>query len=256
MTYQAIAFFDLDGTLLDDHSEVTNEVAEAMKQLQLNNVLPVIATGRTEKEIIQIREQAGISSNIVMNGAFVRVDGKKVYSEEISKSICERMIQAVESKNHTLSFYNSEKIWSTDHDDNLIRAYQFIHSQVPPIDKQGYKTQEVNMLLPCCQEGDDFYEQNFPELTFYRNGPYSIDTVIKGTSKGKAVKLLKTKLNLDSVPTFGFGDGPNDIALLEACDHKVAMGNAKPELKERADYITAANTKGGIVQALKHFDLI
>lgn len=60
MTYQALAFFDLDGTLLDQHSKITPEITEAMTQLKANRVLPIIATGRTEAEIYHIREAAGI----------------------------------------------------------------------------------------------------------------------------------------------------------------------------------------------------
>lgn len=48
--YRAITFFDLDGTLLDAKSKITPEVAKAMNALKENNVLPVIATGRTEAE--------------------------------------------------------------------------------------------------------------------------------------------------------------------------------------------------------------
>ncbi len=256
MTYQAIAFFDLDGTLLDEHSQITQEVAQAIQQLKTNHVLPVIATGRTEKEILQIRKKAGIASNIVMNGAFIRVDGKEVYSNTISKEVCQRMIQAVQEKGHTLSMYNEARIWATGHDDNLIRAYEFIHSEIPAVDLKAYQTERVNMLLPCCQEGDEFYQEHFPELTFYRNGPYSIDTVGKGISKGTGIARLKESLELSAVPTYGFGDGPNDIALLEACDYKIAMANGRPEVKEHADFVTKTNTDGGIVHALKHFELI
>lgn len=52
------------------------------------------------------------------------------------------------------------------------------------------------------------------------------------------MKRLKQELNLVDVPTFGFGDGPNDFALLEACDNKIAMGNAYNDLKELSTFIT------------------
>ncbi len=256
MTYQALAFFDLDGTLLDQHSKITPEITEAMTQLKNNHVLPIIATGRTETEIHHIRKAAGITSNIVMNGAFIRIDGEEVYNETIDSTISERMLHAVEQKQHALSFYNPTGYWSTGYNDNMHKAYNFIHSKMPTIDPLGYKEKDVNMLLILSQDGDEYYQELFPELTFYRNGPYSIDTVNKGTSKGKAVNTLQQLMNLEHVPTFGFGDGNNDFALLEACDHKIAMGNAVDGLKEIASFITKKNTEGGIIHALKHFDLI
>ena len=52
MNYKALAFFDLDGTLLDEHSQITPEISEAMHRLRQNDVLPIIATGRTETEVL------------------------------------------------------------------------------------------------------------------------------------------------------------------------------------------------------------
>lgn len=62
-------------------------------------------------------------------------------------------------------------------------------------------------------------------------------------------------MNLD-VPTFAFGDGPNDFDLFKACDFKIAMGNAVDGLKEIADFVTKTNLEGGINHALKHYQLI
>ncbi|KAF1297485.1 HAD family hydrolase [Enterococcus sp. JM4C] len=254
--YRAVAFFDLDGTLLDAQSNVTTEVASAMSQLKKNQVLPVIATGRTEIEILKIKQQTGITSNIVMNGSFIRVDGEPVYSSYFTEEECQRMYDLTTEQGHLLSYYNEEHIWCTGHNQTLVDAYNFIHSEVPPIQPLGFKEQPVKMLLVLSQSGDEVYHEAFPEMTFYRNGPYSIDIVKKGISKGTGVSTLMDVMNLTGIPTYGFGDGPNDFALLEACDHKIAMGNAVPELKEISTFVSKKNTEGGIVHALKHFDLL
>ncbi len=256
LTYKAIAFFDLDGTLLDQNSQITPEVAAGMLQLKANGVLPVIATGRTEIEIQAIREAAHIDSNIVMNGAYIRVAGQEVYSDLIEKSQIERMYHAVLDHGDQLSYYNEGAIWCTGHSEDLIGAYTFIHSKIPPIDPLGFEDKPVNMLLVLGRNNRDFYEENFPKFDFYRNTPYSMDTVKKGISKGAAVKILQEKTGLTHLPTYGFGDGPNDFALLQACDYKIAMGNAGEELKQLADFVTKKNTEGGILHALKHFQLI
>ncbi|MGM9902650.1 HAD superfamily hydrolase [Enterococcus sp. 10A9_DIV0425] len=256
LDYQAITFFDLDGTLLDAKSTITPEVAEAMQKLKENNILPVIATGRTEAEIKTIMQNAGITSAVTMNGSFISVEGQEVYSVHFSTEECKKMHDHVQRQGHQLSYYNRENIWCTDHSQTMIKAYDYIHSDVPPINPYAFQDHPINMLLILSESGDEYYHENFPEFTFYRNGPYSIDTVKKGISKGAGVQRLKENLQLEHVPTFGFGDGPNDFALLEACDHKIAMGNAYDGLKDIATFITKNNTDHGIVHALKHFDLI
>lgn len=256
MTYRAVTFFDLDGTLLDGNSEVSPEIIDLIKQLKANDILPVIATGRTELEIDHIMQKSGIDSVIVMNGQLIRMKGQELYSELISKDICHRMRLAAMQMGHQLSYYNARNIWCTEQTDMLIQAYEYIHSIIPPENPNAYETNPINMLLILSEDGDDYYKEQFPELTFYRNGPYSIDIVKKGISKGTGVKEMQRQLKLQQVPTYGFGDGPNDLDLLLACDYKIAMGNAKPELKAIADYTTAKNTEGGIAQALAHYNLI
>jgi hydroxymethylpyrimidine pyrophosphatase-like HAD family hydrolase len=53
-----------------------------------------------------------------------------------------------------------------------------------------------------------------------------------------------------------FGDGGNDITMLAHTHIGIAMGNANPEVKEIADYITDSVDENGIWNALKHFNII
>lgn len=255
-TIQAVAFFDLDGTLLNEKSKITPEITSAVKALKENHVLPMIATGRTIVEIESIMQDSGIDSAIVMNGQLIQVEGKKIYSDEFTYEECVKMSEHAKRLGHEISYYNDQQIWCSGHSEILANAYAYIHSDLPVIDQSDLKDKTVNMMLVLSEDGDAHYLEHFPEMTFYRNGPFSIDTVRKGVSKGSGVQNLFKSLDLPQVPTFAFGDGINDLALFDVCDHKIAMGNAREELKERASFVTKNNTDGGIVHALKHFSLI
>lgn len=56
--------------------------------------------------------------------------------------------------------------------------------------------------------------------------------------------------------TMAFGDGENDIDMLEYCQIGIAMGNAHEGLKKVANYITEDIDNNGVELALKHFGLI
>lgn len=256
MKPKAITIFDLDGTLLNEKSEITKEVASAMSELKKNNVLPIIATGRTNIEIKTIAEAAGITSFITMNGQYVEIEGKGIYENKIEQKIVQDLLTATQAKGHELGFYTPEEIFVTGHTPVVSAAYEIIHSNIPPIDPKFYLKKPLNMLLVICENGDEFYKENFPELKFFRNGPSSMDTISKEGSKGHGIRKLIETLDYFDVPTYGFGDGPNDVELLGACDYKIAMGNAVPALKEVADFVTKKNTEGGIVHALRHYSLI
>ena len=53
-----------------------------------------------------------------------------------------------------------------------------------------------------------------------------------------------------------FGDGGNDIPMLQAAGTSVAMGDAAPSVKQAADFVTSSVDKDGIVLALEHFGLL
>ena len=255
---KAITFFDLDGTLLDGKSQITPKITAAVAALKDNQILPLIATGRTLCEIQPIMKASGIDSAIVMNGKFIHYEGKTIYSDEFTTEECVSLHEHVKQRGHELAFYNERRIFCTGHTGTVKQAYDYIHSAVPEIDPTGYENDAVNMMLVLSQHGDDdeYYYERFPELTFYRNGPFSIDIVRKGVSKGSGVKNLFNTLGLNGIPTYAFGDGINDLALFEACDYGIAMGNAREELKEKATFISTKNTENGIVNGLKKFDLL
>ncbi|MFC0232421.1 Cof-type HAD-IIB family hydrolase [Vagococcus entomophilus] len=257
-TIKALTFFDLDGTLLDEHSKITPEIAEAMVQLRKNGVMPIIATGRTNCEIQDTLDKTGINSVISMNGQYVLFDGKEIYSSQLSPETCAKMLKLTQANGHDLGFYNANKIAVTQHNSLVKKTYNLIHSDLPEIQPDFYEKEPVNMLLVLSEDQttDPIYFEAFPDLTFFRNGPYSIDTIAGDGSKGNGVRKLIENLGLEDVPTYAFGDGSNDIDLFLACENRIAMGNAIPQLKEIATHITTKNTDHGIVNALNHFHLL
>ncbi|MGN0306045.1 MAG: HAD hydrolase family protein, partial [Lachnospiraceae bacterium] len=52
------------------------------------------------------------------------------------------------------------------------------------------------------------------------------------------------------------GDGENDMDMLRFAGIGVAMGNAAPQVKEAADYITAHIDEDGLEKALRHYGLL
>ena len=77
----------------------------------------------------------------------------------------------------------------------------------------------------------------------------------KGITQFSLTSSLK-RLNKDISDTIAFGDGRNDIEMLETVGLGVAMGNAVIEAKAAADYETDRIENDGIVKALKKFDLL
>ena len=64
---------------------------------------------------------------------------------------------------------------------------------------------------------------------------------------------LADALGVAPCDTMAIGDTENDISIIDAAGIGVAMGNATPDVKEAADYITCSNEEDGVAAAIRHF---
>lgn len=101
---------------------------------------------------------------------------------------------------------------------------------------------------------DGFIDREF-ELcnTGGQNRELSPKGIDKGVGVARALEYLGRTGN---ARTFGFGDSGNDLGMLAAVETAVAMGNAMPEVKAVADYVTDDVAHDGTVTAMQHFGLI
>lgn len=81
---KSLVFFDLDGTLLNDESIITEEIEAAIGTLKNNGHLPIIATGRPYSQIADILENTIIDSYILLNGQTIIIEGETVFSSNFS----------------------------------------------------------------------------------------------------------------------------------------------------------------------------
>ena len=78
-------------------------------------------------------------------------------------------------------------------------------------------------------------------MDIFRSAPFFLELVPKGIDKAKSLSRLLTKINLTPADMIAFGDGYNDLSMLEAVGTGVAMGNAVEEVKARAKVVIGEN---------------
>lgn len=249
-------FFDLDGTLLNERSEIDDETLLSLDELKENRYMPIIATGRTVHEVGDVLDRAGINSIISMNGQHGIFNGKEIYSRKIDRDLIKKLKSRVLENQHQMAYYNIDTIKLTGVDRTTKECYRYLNGELPNIDRRYYRNSLVNMLLILSKDGDEEYKEEFPEFRFIRNNPYSMDVFSSKVSKAEGIKRFKEELNLSGLPTYAFGDSYNDLEMFEEVDYGVAMGNAVDDLKEKSTYVSSPNTKGGVREGLKYFNLI
>ncbi|MFD1430426.1 Cof-type HAD-IIB family hydrolase [Lacticaseibacillus mingshuiensis] len=259
---KAIVFFDLDLTLLNDDKQVPPENLAAIKALQANDCLPVICTGRNLWETADLQAQTGITTVVGANGGDLLLEGQHLFQSPIGQPQLTRLLAQAAEDQLPVAMYSDQAVALTFADENTRGNYELVKQPAPVIDPDFATTQPVPMVLlftprtPTGIETGARYVRAFPELTFYRNGPFALDVVNKGMSKGFGVDMVRQQPQFADVKTYAFGDGNNDIAMFEQVDIAVAMGNALPHVAAIADYQTDDYQHAGIPNALKHFGLI
>ena len=254
---KGLVFFDLDGTLLNKKGQVDLEVIEAIQQLKENGYEPLLATGRSPIEVSEVILSTNIHSGIFMNGQVVIFKGELLIHHEIPKKTIEKLLQFAKKNGHGITCYNVDAFKIIETVPFAQEAYGYIHTPIPDVVPTFYKEQVVNMMLLLSRDNnDETYQQAFPELRFIRNFPYALDVIIAGNSKATGIRALIRTLNNDSITTYAFGDGANDLEMFQEVNFSIAMGNAISLLKEKANYISIDHDKGGVIQGLKHYHLI
>ena len=76
----------------------------------------------------------------------------------------------------------------------------------------------------------------------------AVDIIPKDCGKGNALNEVLNYYGFSKEEAIAFGDGENDIEMLEAAGTGIAMGNAKDIVKERADLICKSVEEDGIYE--------
>lgn len=257
MAYK-IVFFDIDGTLINEEKEIPSDTRKAILSLQKKGIHVVIATGRSPFHLRRIREELQIKSFISYNGAYVEYAGTPIYQQELELAALEQLYALSQEGDHPLIFMGTQQAYTThDSHGHIIETFNYLKMDFPEYDPFFYKRESVHqVLLYCLKENEQAYVGKFSEFDFIRWHKYSMDVLPKGGSKAKGIEAFLKHLGIAREDAVAFGDGLNDKEMLEFVGMGVAMGNAHPELKSLANWITKHVNEGGISYGLKELQLI
>ena len=144
------------------------------------------------------------------------------------------------------------------------------------------KEEEPSHFIPSLKVGYDLHRSDVNKICFLEKEGMPFETIKKefenefnvihctvpifgddsgelsvpGVSKASAIETLIQHLGIPKENTYAFGDGLNDIDMLEYCEHGIAVGNATQGLKDIADEITDDIAEDGIYNSMKKHGLI
>ncbi|SES40190.1 Cof-type HAD-IIB family hydrolase [Salipaludibacillus aurantiacus] len=255
---QKLIFFDIDGTLLDHDKALPATTEQAVKQLKNEGHYVAIATGRAPFMYKRLREKLGIYTFISFNGQYVALEGDPIVRNPLNKKELARFTEAAVESDHPVVYMDHEDMKANipyhPHIETSIGSLKFEH---PAYDPAYLEEREIyQALLFCTADEQQPYEERFEAFDFIRWHEFSTDVLPSGGSKAKGIEAVMNRLNMKREDVYVFGDGPNDLEMLQFTDNSVAMGNALPEVKKAAGFVTKDVDDDGIVHGLKHMGLL
>jgi Cof subfamily protein (haloacid dehalogenase superfamily) len=255
---QQMIFFDIDGTLLDHNKQLPSSTKQAIRALKEEGHEVAIATGRAPFLFKELREELEIDSFVSFNGQYVVLKGEVIYKNPLKKHVLQSLTDFAVTNNHPLVYMDHENMKANikyhSYIDESISTLSAVHPEYNPdyfIDKEIYQT-----LLFCSETQETPYQKGFKDLNFIRWHEYSMDVLPFGGSKANGIEKLIDKMDFKKEQIYAFGDGLNDIEMLQYAGNSVAMGNAHNLAKNAAKYITRDVGEDGILYGLELVGLL
>ncbi|SFL65679.1 Cof subfamily of IIB subfamily of haloacid dehalogenase superfamily/HAD-superfamily hydrolase, subfamily IIB [Paenibacillus sp. 1_12] len=253
-----IVFFDVDGTITNhEDGSIPNSTKEAIQALKNKGLRVVAATGRPLSMCQEIRE-LGIDTFITANGAYVKHNQQVIHKVPMDKNHIQQVLEFAYTHNHGLSFFTEDFCMNGAQDIEILKALKETLSlhDYPAIDPLIYLQEVYLMCLYATDETVETYMKQFPHLTFKRWHPFVLNVLQEEVSKSLAIIQVLQYFNMDHSEAIAFGDGENDIDMLELVGLGIAMGNGNDKLKAAADFVTKKSSENGIEFALKKYGIL
>ena len=268
---------DLDGTLFDNNSKISQKNLETIRAITDKGVHVVISTGRPFEGIPfdQIKD-TGIAYAITANGSAIYeiASGRCLYENAMDEELVTPIINFlltrdihmdafIGGKGYTpiqcvstaqkLTVPASIKKYITTTRTRLDNILQFIHDNQLKVQKMTLNFYPDKDGTLIDRERVRRYLTSNPDIATVCGGYNNLEFTKKDADKGVGLRRLAELLDIDPAQTMAIGDTENDLAIIEAAGIGVAMGNATDAVKAKADYVTTSNTEDGVAFAIEHF---
>ena len=266
---QLIAF-DLDGTVLDSLKRLSGRNRAALKACAEKGIVLVPATGRAAAGISPaIRDIPGVRYGITTNGGTITdlKTGEILDRQTISGEKALRLMKVI-SRYHAMydPYINGRGITQPefyDHMDEfgltpviqeMVRATRDVVLNIQDYVKQtGAEVEKINIYLADLKDREPLQRELEQEegLSITSSLYNNLEVNDAKATKGQALKRLADYLNIPMEAVMAFGDGGNDLSMIQAAGTGVAMANGLETVKAAADYITLDNDQDGVADAIE-----
>lgn len=246
-----IFFFDIDGTLAV-HGVTPEPHLQALQMLKDKGYLTFICTGRAP---VYAKKLYGdlVSGYVTCNGRYILYQGEKLHGEAFSPEELDHYTSRLEELGCGYFMVSDQRIWTKNMSPMALQfAARDYGAENLTDQKEEIPYYTFDLFYDDLEHRDRVTEALKSEVVVNDHGGHgSADCSTVSFDKGHAVAYLLKHFGIDKDHCYAFGDGYNDQAMFREAGNRIAMGNAVPEVKALATYITKSVDEGGILYALE-----
>ena len=243
-----IAFFDVDGTMINVPHQLlkpTDKTIHALKEFQKQGNYIVVASARGVKP--ECLDEIPFDGFIGCDGGYIEFHQEVLLNNVFSVKDLNLQNSVYEATNGQYIISERATSYFSDVDGELIKKHLRLYNGTDKLpeeynDDWRFQNIKANTVTALFYNAKDLHEalDMLPKewsINAYDTGHIRMDVHPQGYTKGTACEYLYQKLNIPKENTYAFGDGENDLEMIDFCRVGVAMGNACDVLKEKANTI-------------------
>lgn len=240
-----IIFFDVDGTMLPfGAKQLPPRMVQTLHALREKGIRICVATGRSPVTLPRF-EGVEFDAYLTFNGSLCYDGAGTIYSNPIPGEDVKRLIRNATAIGRPVSVAVRDRVCANGADRDLTDYFTIAHltPQADP-DFEYVAAGEVYQLMLGCRAPE--YAAILKDVQGAKIAAWwdrAVDIIPANGGKGVGVEKMLRHYGLTRDQAMAFGDGNNDIEMLQAVGTAVAMENASPELK------AVANDQCGAVDA-------
>lgn len=248
-------FFDIDGTLTNSNpgGVILPSTFKTLDKLRANGHFVAIATGRAHWMAMDFSKESKIDNLVCDGGNGLVVNGKLLGIEPLDRDICLEIIDECIEKQYPfgVSLGNVPELYTNN---DMLSNFK-MHTKII-VDKEldFHQVDNIYKIFIMATNEQEETLKAIHKLGYMRY--HGDQLIVEPIEKYRGILKMVEIQGGDPQDIVVFGDGLNDISMMEQAPMAIAMGNAIDEVKKVATYITKANDEDGIEHACKHFGWI
>ncbi|HEX9072066.1 MAG TPA: Cof-type HAD-IIB family hydrolase [Pseudolabrys sp.] len=250
---------DVDGTLVTDDKILTVRAQAAVAKLSACGINFAIISSRPPRGLGMLLRPLGITTPVCgFNGGVIATRDLTVITEHLlSPEVARCAVSLLDTHDVQVWVFSGQDWLVRDCDEPYVRFEERTVGFRPTlVDNFGQSLHAANKIVGVSADFERLAQcEREMRATLSRSQSYYLDITHPLANKGVALSEIARLLAVPLAEIAVIGDGGNDIAMFERSGLSIAMGNASPEVRQAADFVTDSNRDDGFANAVDRFIL-